>query len=184
MMAHTEWDLHFNYISKAFEKQQKQKHLFVILHLDFARAIHTVAAKPFFMSQLFNVTHRAGTDDDLFNVIQTLDSDGFVLAIASKSARGKTPLHCNCFLLFHFLISLTIFIHFTEWKKVILFPSAICFQSLERLIHCNECRIFYAIFFLFLYFFYYNYSAYFSPLHSIMLLSFSSWAEVKILEIT
>lgn len=27
--------------------------------------------------------HRTGTDDDLFNVIQTLDSDGFVFAIAS-----------------------------------------------------------------------------------------------------
>lgn len=33
--------------------------------------------------------HRAGTDDDPFNAIQTLDSDGFVFAIASQQQEEK-----------------------------------------------------------------------------------------------
>lgn len=116
----------------------------MILHLDFAQLSEptsqrfTVAAKAFF------ILHRTGTDDDLFNVIQTLDSDGFVFAVARNSKKEKILLHCNCFVsLSDFFDHLHSFYGMEKkWFFSLRnpFPVAGAFNSLQRMPHilCNS----------------------------------------------
>lgn len=135
--------------------------------------------------------HRTGTDDDLFNAIQTPDSDGFVFAIAKHSSSSNKKKSAALQLQLLCFVSLSDFfdhLHsFNRMKKsdsssfCNLFPLARAFNSLQRMPHilCNS-------FFLFCYFFFYNYSAYSSPIHSRSYCDLfgssarkNSWTEVK-----